>query len=362
MENLEIMNNLTPDPSFWAGKRVLVTGHSGFKGGWLVLWLVHMGAKVTGIGLSPFSKPNLYDLAKISSLCDSRICDIRDANSLQRLIQAEDVDIVFHLAAQSLVRPGYLNPIETFTTNLNGTINLLEAMRSSGTIRVGIIVTTDKVYKNREWIWPYRESDELGGTDPYSASKVCAEIAVECYRKSFLDECNISISTVRAGNVIGGGDWSVDRLLPDAIRAWNGSQILTVRNPYSTRPWQYVLEPLAGYLILAQKMFFNSKLSGPYNFGPKSDQVYSVKDVIEFAKGFHKSSRVEYLEREKNIPEAGELSLDSSKSQRHLGVGSRLDLYKSIEKTMNWYGAQSGGSSMTELCFQEINAYSNILS
>ena len=273
-----------PNPSFWQNKRVLVTGQSGFKGSWMVIWLQQMGAKVCGVSLPPQTAPNLFTLASIEALCEeSHFCDIRDAKHLENTMAAFQPDIVFHLAAQALVRASYADPLDTFATNVMGTAHLLEAIRLISDVKVALMITTDKVYKNREWIWPYREEDPLGGHDPYSAGKAASEMVIESYYQSFLKHQDKAIASVRAGNVIGGGDWSADRLIPDAIRAWQNKQVLNIRNPEAIRPWQHVLEPLSGYLLLAEKLWQNPEKTGAYNFGPLSSEAAYPPDQPHIA-------------------------------------------------------------------------------
>ena len=255
---------------FFRGKKVLLTGHTGFKGSWLVLWLHRLGARVAGVSLPPNTLPNLFSLVGIEDLCESHLCDIRDCAALNAVIRQIEPEIVFHLAAQPLVRASYLDPVETIATNVMGTAHVLDALRGLESTRVAVMVTTDKVYREKQPPRPYRENDALGGHDPYSASKAASEIVIGSYRSAFLAEQGVAIASARAGNVIGGGDWSADRLIPDAVRAWQKGQTLEVRRPDAIRPWQHVLEPLAGYLTLAEKIWRQPALAGAYNFGPES--------------------------------------------------------------------------------------------
>ena len=344
--------------NFWRDKRVLITGHTGFKGAWLTLWLHRMGAEIFGVAEAPKTSPSLFDEMRLDDLCSSYFCDIRDLHKMRDIALTVSPDIVFHLAAQPLVREGYRSPIETFSTNVMGTANVLEAVRGASTTKVAIMATTDKVYKNFEWPWPYRENDMLGGHDPYSASKAASELVIDSYVASFFDDREVSISTVRAGNVIGGGDWSDDRLLPDAIRAWQTGGSVNIRRPYAIRPWQHVLEPLAGYLILAEKTWSNPSLAGPYNFGPDPINGSSkVRDVIEFAQSEYGSGGVLYEDGGDGPHEAGMLALDVSKAKCDLNVHSKWGLEKSISRTVRWYVAHSRGACAKDLCYADIDEY-----
>jgi CDP-glucose 4,6-dehydratase len=358
----EAPNWQKPDATFWAGKRVVVTGHSGFKGSWLTLWLSRLGARVTGISLAPITTPDLFTSSQLSGVCDSHFLDIRDAMRLASVLQKVRPEIIFHLAAQPLVRASYRDPVETFTTNVQGTTNLLQALRYCDETRVAVIVTTDKVYTNREWVWPYRESDSIGGRDPYSASKAASELIIDSYRDSFLTAQGLSVSSARAGNVIGGGDWSEDRLLPDAIRAWKTGGELYIRNPDATRPWQHVLEPISGYLGLANAMWKKPELSGPYNFGPDSvEGGATVRHVIDLARKAFGSGKVRYEQASVGPHEAGMLALDVSKAKMILGVRSRLTLEQSVFETMRWYRDFYSGESARELCFDDIERFEELL-
>lgn len=350
-----------PSSGFWQGKRVLVTGHTGFKGSWLTLWLHRLGARVTGISLPPTTTPNLFTLAGIEALCESHFKDIRDTEALTFLIKQAQPDCVFHLAAQPLVRASYRNPIETLSTNIMGTAHVLDALREQNSVRAAVMVTTDKVYRNNEWLWPYREDDLLGGHDPYSASKAASELVIECYRDAFLAAQGIAVASARAGNVIGGGDWSEDRLIPDAIRAWQSGQVLEIRSPDAIRPWQHVLEPLAGYLILAEKLWHKSTLAGAYNFGPETNDVTTVRELVEIARGVHGSGRVIYNDNIDKPHEAGLLTLEVAKTRHTLGVIPRWLLSDAIKHTMEWYHAQHQGEKARALCESQIVAYESLM-
>ncbi len=352
---------MTPQAGFWRGKRVLVSGHTGFKGGWLALWLQRLGADVTGIALVPNTTPNLFDLARVAAGMQSHFCDIRDAAALAALVSAARPEVVFHLAAQSLVRASYREPLSTYASNVMGTAHLLDALRGLDGVRVAVMVTTDKVYRNNGWYYPYREDDTLGGHDPYSASKAASEIIVASYRDAFLSEAGVAVASARAGNVMGGGDWSEDRLIPDAVRAWQAGQPLVVRSPHATRPWQHVLDPLAGYLSLAQKLFEQPALAGAYNFGPESNQAVTVEEVVNLACSAYGTGRTSYEKNSKGPHEAGWLALEVAKVRVTLGVTPHWTLTKAINQTMAWYRAQHEGADARMLCEAEIAAYEALL-
>jgi CDP-glucose 4,6-dehydratase len=357
VENLGVTSSTTPSRDFWRGKRVLLTGHTGFKGSWLALWLNHLGAEVVGISLSPSTTPNLFSLAKVEKLCQSHFCDIRDVAALADLIKAARPEIVFHLAAQPLVRASYREPQATFATNVMGTVHVLDALRELDTVRVAVMVTTDKVYRNNEWPWPYREDDTLGAQDPYSASKAASEIAIASYRDAFLSAQGVAVSSGRAGNVIGGGDWSEDRLIPDAVRAWQAGQRVEVRRPHAIRPWQHVLEPLAAYLTLAHKLWEQPALAGAYNFGPESSEAATVRELVELARVAYGGGEVRYGDGTEGPHEAGWLALDVAKAQVGLGVRPHWTLAQAVTQTMAWYRAQHEGKDARTLCHSEIAAY-----
>lgn len=344
--------------AFWRGKRVLLTGHTGFKGGWLALWLHRLGAQVCGVALPPATdRPSLFDAAAIANVTDSHFCDIRDAGALAAIVRQARPEVVLHLAAQPLVRLSYSEPLQTFDTNVMGTANLLDALRGLPDVRVALCITTDKVYRNEEWPHPYRESDALGGHDPYSASKAAAELVAACYRDAFLAAQGVALATARAGNVIGGGDWSEDRLLPDAVRAWQGQIALDIRSPNAVRPWQHVLEPLAGYLRLAEMLWTRPELAGPYNFGPPSQDTATVRDVVELARAAYGSGEVVYGQSAQGPHEAGLLALDTSRARSVLGVASRWSLAQGVANTMQWYRALHEGADARALCDAQIAAY-----
>lgn len=345
---------------FWKGRRVLVTGHSGFKGSWLTLWLGSRGASVTGISLPPSTTPNLFCLARVQEGCASHFCDIRDAKSLAALLKQAHPEIVFHLAAQPLVRASYDRPLETFNTNVMGTANVLEPLRDLKDCRVAVMVTTDKVYHNKEWVRPYREDDAIGGRDPYSASKAASELVISCYRDSWLKERGVAVASARAGNVIGGGDWSEDRLIPDAVRAWSAREVLRVRRPGAVRPWQHVLEPLAGYITLAEKLWQEPGLADAYNFGPEANEVATTRDVIEIARESYGGGEVEYAATTDGPHEAGLLALETAKARTRLGVVSKWSLAEAVHRTMTWYRAREEGGDARDLCLGEIAEYETL--
>lgn len=345
---------MNPNKSFWSGKRVLLTGHSGFKGSWLALWLATLGAKVTGVSLPPATNPNLFSLAGIEELIDSRYADIRDAEHLAAIVKEAAPDIIFHLAAQALVRTGYQQPLATLATNIMGTAHLLEALRGLASVKAAVLITTDKVYHNQEWPYPYRENDPLGGHDPYSASKAASEIVAASYRDAFLAEQGVAVATARAGNVIGGGDWSADRLIPDAVRAWQADTALEVRRPGAIRPWQHVLEPLAGYLLLAEKLWQSPGLAGAYNFGPQTSEAATVREVIELARTFYDQGRILWGDGTEGPHEARWLALEIAKARTTLGVVPKWTLAQAIERTMHWYNQQNMGAHCRTLCLAEI--------
>lgn len=349
-----------PESHFWRGKRVLVTGHTGFKGSWLSLWLARLGANIAGIALAPVTEPNLFTLARVDKAIDNYICDVRSRESLVSIVQGVRPEIIFHLAAQPLVRASYREPAETIAVNVMGTVHLCEAIREMDSVRVAVFITTDKVYTNREWPYPYREEDSLGGHDPYSASKAASEVVIDSYRRSFLVERGIAVATARAGNVIGGGDWSDDRLIPDAIRSWMNSRPLHVRSPEAVRPWQHVLEPLHGYICLAEALWNKPELAGAYNFGPSTHEAVTVREVIELARARYGHGDVVYGSDHEYLHEAGRLALEVSKARTVLGVTPRWSLATAIDRTMSWYRQLADGIEAGRLCEDDFTAYERI--
>jgi CDP-glucose 4,6-dehydratase len=357
MENLALSG--APTVAFWRGKRVLLTGHTGFKGSWLTLWLHRLGAEVTGISLPPATTPNLYSEADIGALCRSHYCDIRDAAALTELVQAARPDIVLHLAAQPLVRASYKEPLATFASNVMGTAHVLDALRGLDGVRVAVMVTTDKVYRNHEPPRPYREDDALGGHDPYSASKAACELIVASYRDAYLSAQGMAVASARAGNVIGGGDWSDDRVIPDAVRAWQAERSLEVRRPQAVRPWQHVLEPLNGYLSLAEGLWRQPALAGAYNFGPQANEAVPVRELIEAARAAYGEGEVHYGDGSEGPLESAWLALDVSKAEQALGVTPRLTLVQAVTQTMAWYRAHKEGAAARQLCLADISDFAD---
>jgi CDP-glucose 4,6-dehydratase len=346
-----------PQADFWRGKSVLVTGHSGFKGSWLTLALHRRGAKVTGISLPPLTTPNLFGEARIAELCRSHFLDIRDAAGVAGIIRAARPEIVFHLAAQPLVRESYRDPLTTFETNVMGTAHVLEALRGLDGVRVAVMVTTDKVYRTVEMPGSHREDDPLGGHDPYSASKAASEMVIESYRQSYLAEKSVAVASARAGNVIGGGDWSGNRLVPDAVRAWQAGKTLQVRRPDAVRPWQHVLEPVSGYLVLARRLWEQPALAGAYNFGPELGEAVKVRDLVELACASYGSGAVDYGDYSEGPHESGWLVLDAGKTESVLGVSQRWTLIEGVKRTMTWYRAQQGGADARALCLADMSDF-----
>ncbi|WP_199052501.1 CDP-glucose 4,6-dehydratase [Aquitalea sp. ASV15] len=345
-------------PEFWQGKRVLLTGHTGFKGSWMSLWLQSLGAELHGFALSPLSSPSLFETAGLMHGMCSEIGDIRDYDHVLRVVQDFQPEIVIHMAAQPLVRYSYRHPIETYATNVMGTVHLLEATRQVGSAKVIVNITTDKCYENREWVWGYREDEPMGGHDPYSSSKACAELVSSAYRRSFLQEAGISLATVRAGNVIGGGDWAEDRLVPDMLRAFEKGLPVVIRNPLSTRPWQHVLEPLSGYLDLAERLWHEPlAFAEGWNFGPKDEDAKPVEWIVSKLCDKWGSGASWRLDDAAQPHEAGFLKLDISKARHLLGWGPRWSLEQALEKIVSWHKAWLAGEDMRQLCLQQIHEY-----
>jgi CDP-glucose 4,6-dehydratase len=349
-----------PNVSFWKSKRVLITGHTGFKGAWLSWWLCKMGAEVTGVALEPATSPSLFSELTLQTRLHHHVGDIRDEAVLAKLVRKTQPEIVFHLAAQALVRDSYARAIETFSANVMGTAHLLDALRAANDCVAAIMVTTDKVYRNNEWAWPYREQDRLGGHDPYSASKAASEIVIDSYRQSFLASKGIAVASARAGNVIGGGDWSKDRLIPDAVRAWSAGRSLEIRSPHAVRPWQHVLEPLCAYLRLAEQLAFRPDLASAYNFGPLASEAANVRCVTEMARDSFGQGAVDFAQVPPALHEAQLLSLDISKAKTILGITPRLTLQQTIQMTMSWYLGFLENQDAQSLCEKDLSTYEKV--
>ena len=351
------------DSSFWAGRRVLSTGHTGFKGSWLSPWLSQLGAEVCGVALEPDTFPSLFDqLGLAKQLAGHHLIDICDAPALASLVAEFQPQVVFHLAAQPLVRRSYEDPLRTWAINVQGSLNLLEALKPLQEPCSVVMVTTDKVYHNKEWDYGYREDDQLGGHDPYSASKAAAELAIACWRSSFCGKASrqtphLSIATARAGNVIGGGDWALDRIIPDAMRSLSLREPIPVRSPRSTRPWQHVLEPLGAYMLLAEKLAGNGDFfSSSYNFGPTLEANRSVSELVETALIYWKGSWQDCSDA--SAPhEAGRLHLQIDKAYHQLGWKPRWSFNTTVNRTVSWYRAVHEGATPLECCLDDLQAY-----
>jgi len=343
---------------FWVGKKVFLTGHTGFKGGWLAVWLQQMGAQVLGFALPAATTPALWHVAGLEGRVAGHLADIRDVAALTQAVQAFQPDVVFHLAAQPLVRESYRTPAETYSINVMGTVNVLEAVRHCPGVGAVVVVTTDKCYENREWVLPYREYDALGGFDPYSNSKACVELICASYRDSFLQACGTALATARAGNVIGGGDWSPERLIPDIFRAWQNNEEVILRYPQATRPWQHALEPLMGYLMLAQALFEGrEKYADAWNFGPDSDNVATVETIVGQLAELWPGPVSWSVDSQVQPHEAGLLALDSHKAQTELGWKPRWSLPATLERTLAWNLAWQQGEDMHTFTRKQIADY-----
>jgi CDP-glucose 4,6-dehydratase len=357
MEDLGLKSE--PDESFWRGRRVLITGHTGFKGGWLTLWLNAMGAETHGFALGPPAGPNLFRAAAVAQgMAESIIGDVRDPARVFHVISQVEPEVISHLAAQPLVRDSYLDPVDTYTTNVMGVVHVLEAARLVPGVKAVVNVTTDKCYENKEWLWGYRESEPLGGRDPYSSSKACAELITAAYRESFLTEAGVAVASARAGNVIGGGDWAKDRLLTDVFLAVEGKIPLRVRAPEAIRPWQHVLEPVSGYLMLAERLCqVGTTFAEPWNFGPADDDLQTVRDIVEHMTRRHAGLVWESVESVQPH-EAHALRLDSSKARTRLGWRPHWRLTKALDKTSEWHDAWRAGKDMNAYSLAQIGEYS----
>jgi CDP-glucose 4,6-dehydratase len=351
------MESVGVNKNFWRNKKVLMTGHTGFKGSWLALWLQELGAQLSGFALAPGNARNLFNVADVASEMRSEIGDITNAALVSQFFQSEQPEIVIHMAAQSLVRYSYQHPQETYATNVLGTVNVLEAVRHTASVKAVIIVTSDKCYDNKTTQKHFQEQDALGGHDPYGSSKACAELVTEAYRRSYFADGAVGIASVRAGNVIGGGDWATDRLIPDIINAYLTDSALTVRYPDAVRPWQYVLEPLRGYLLLAEKLVKDPvQYSEAWNFGPQLDDLHSVKSVIAgMNKLWEKELVIDTLA--KSLPEASFLGLDSSKALTKLNWSPSWNWATTLQETVLWYKAFATGQDMAVYSREQIKLY-----
>ena len=374
----------TVDPSFWRGKRVLLTGHTGFKGSWMSLWLMEMGAELTGFSLTPPTVPSLFEDARIAEGMHSIIGDVRDLEAVQKAFLEAKPEIVIHMAAQPLVRESYLFPVETYATNVMGTVHVLEAVRQTPGVRAVVVVTTDKCYENREWCWGYREDEPMGGFDPYSNSKGCAELVTSAYRRSYFNpaqsvsgktnvtsaqttsasaqaavaSAQTAIATARAGNVIGGGDWAGDRLIPDMMRAIMAGEPVNIRSPYATRPWQHVLDPVGAYLLLAQKLYTDGPVyTESWNIGPRSDDARDVEFIVRAVCREWGEGASFRIDSNPQPHEAGYLKLDISKIENRLGWQPVWPLSVALTKTISWYKSCAQGQDARALCLSQLSEY-----
>lgn len=351
--------NSKVNPQFWSGKRVFLTGHTGFKGGWLAIWLKSMGANVKGFALQPDTDPNFFEMAGVSNGIESEIGDIRDLVKVKQSIVDFNPDVLIHMAAQALVRLSYKQPVETYSTNVMGTVNVLEAARACDNLRAIVNVTTDKCYENREWYWGYREDEAMGGYDPYSSSKGCAELITSAYQRSFFNgENKASLASVRAGNVIGGGDWSVDRLIPDIMRAIEKSEKVVIRNPLATRPWQHVLEPLSGYLMLAERLYSEGhEFAEGWNFGPEDLDVQNVQWIAKFLCELWGDGAGYTFNSVANLHEANYLKLDCSKAKQRLGWKPKWNIDTTLELIVEWNKTVMSGGNARDITEEQMKKY-----
>jgi CDP-glucose 4,6-dehydratase len=351
------------DRTFWKNKKVFITGHTGFKGSWLCLWLHQLGAKTSGYALDPPTDPSLFELAGIDRFVRSTIADVRDGAALSKAMSAADPEIVIHMAAQPLVRDSYKIPVETYSINVMGTVNLFEAVRKCGSVKTVVNVTTDKCYENKEWVWGYREQEPLGGYDPYSNSKACSELVTAAYRSSYFNPSEhgihgVGIASARAGNVIGGGDWASDRLIPDCARSLLNNEVIRIRSPHAIRPWQHVLEPLSGYLLLAQELFRDGAgFSEAWNFGPEERDARPVEWIVRTLCSRWGNGAYE-VDKGKHPHEAHYLKLDCSKAKARLGWKPRWALERSLDSIIEWTRAYRDKRPVLDVCMKQIDEYS----
>lgn len=347
-------------PEFWRNRKVLLTGHTGFKGAWLALWLERLGAEVVGLALAPPTEPSLFELARVGEGISSLEADIRDRDAVRDALERQGTEVLLHLAAQSLVRRGYREPLETFSTNVMGTAKVLEAARRVGSVRAVVVVTSDKCYENRESDHGYREEERLGGHDPYSASKACAELVAAAYRDAYFSapESAVSVATARAGNVVGGGDWAEDRLIPDLLRGLESGKPIPIRNPGAVRPWQHVLEPLAGYLALAEALWSaGEEHAGAWNFGPEARDLKTVGEIADHLCR-QWTPPGEWIHDDGDHPrETGLLHVDSGKARRQLGWRPRWNIDRTLDSILEWHRARAAGDDMRQVTLRQIGAY-----
>ena len=349
------------NPKFWSGKNVLLTGHTGFKGSWLALWLASNGANVTGFSLRPPTEPSLFELANVDQDLNSIFADIRDESAIKKAVNRSDPDVLFHLAAQPLVRDSYDNPLKTFSTNVMGTVNVLEASRNSDRLRAIVVISSDKCYENREWLWGYRETERMGGADPYSASKGCTELVASSYRRSFFANEKQFLATARAGNVIGGGDFAKDRLIPDVMASFMSGIPLQIRNPNSIRPWQHVLDPLYGYRLLAEALFDQGKdFATGWNFGPSEEDVKPVSWICDELVSRWGSNASWTIDGKDHPHEATYLKLDCSKARTRLGWRAKLSLRDALERTIDWNKTFLDQGDVRARTLAEIRSYEGL--
>ncbi|MDY6876454.1 MAG: CDP-glucose 4,6-dehydratase [Chloroflexota bacterium] len=350
--------------TFWEGKKVLITGHTGFKGSWLSLWLQSMGANITGYALQPPTQPSMFERANVAAGMTSNVGDVRDLEHLKSVVAECTPEIIFHLAAQPLVRYSYENPVETYTTNIIGTVNMLETVRHSESVRVVVSITSDKCYENKEWLWGYRENEQLGGHDPYSSSKGCAELVIAAYRNSYFQakgqQHRVAVASTRAGNVIGGGDWAKDRLIPDIMKAIMENRPVVIRSPNAIRPWQHVLEPLNGYLCLAEHLWMHGpKFAQAWNFGPNSEEAKTVSWIAEYLTNFWGEGARWELDAAQHPHENTYLKLDCSKAKSLLGWAPKLRLSTALEWIVEWYRGYQQDRDMRSLTEEQITRFEN---
>lgn len=346
------------DNGFWEDRKVLITGHTGFKGSWLSYWLARKGAAVAGLALNPTKEQRLFELLRLSeSLVRDFRVDVTGFVGVEAALDEFRPDVVFHLAAKPLVRDGYRDPFNTWSTNVMGTFHLLEALRRQEIPVTLINVTTDKVYRDERWPYPYREIDSLGGLDPYSASKAASELLTESHYASFLKAAGLGVATARAGNVVGGGDWSRERLIPDLVDAWTENRIAEIRNPESHRPWQHVLESLSGYMLLAERLSTNQSLSGAYNFGPDHDAIYAVKEIASLAGLSWKGKALWSVKTDASFPESSSLAIENAKAKNILGWRPVWNAELAIKKSVEWYQDFLAGYAAPDLCARDISDF-----